>query len=260
MTLPDDDGTAAAEVAAFKRKRKLKLVAMGAVAVVIAGVIVYFVMRQFPADTTEAQELAQVQKCDMNELPWAYDARGRPKNFSLLKNKCNRAIFKLLRRLIKEPALCDRIAMKIVGEKDWQKQNRLLHVLMHYRRMMFPEDEVPTEAELVRQPCVEEPLVQMVRQWNRHWDKNSEALIPGVAVYNVRFLSRLPFLVTNTYVLQRVKLSPPAARRLAAHLIGQYRSLNRGASMQVQPAIKKLFNEVFYPLWEKLGKPEPRSK
>jgi len=261
MTLPDDDGTNEAEVARFKRKRRLRLVGLAVLMVVVTAVVVVFVTRQFPADTTEAEELATLQRCNMNSMTSHSDVRGQLRARSSLTGVCNRVMLKLLRRLFKQPALCDRIAKQIAGEKDWERRNRLLHVLMRYRRAKYPDDEAPTHRELQRQPCVEEPVVQMAQQWNRGRDRayNPGGLIPGVAAYNLRFLRHMRFLVTNTYVLKRVQLPRPKARRLAAHLLGQYRSLNRGATIDVQPFIKKVFEEVFYPLWAALGKPEPKQ-
>lgn len=262
MTLPDDDGTAEAEVAKFKRRRQLRLGVSGVALIVVLVVGFYFVTKQFSAFSTESDELAQVMRCDMNELILHYDSKGRAKNYGALTNKCNQVLMKLLRRLAREPTLCDRIAKKITSEKSWERKNRLLHVLMRYRRALYPEDESLTLDELRRQPCIEDPLVQMVAHWSKHRDKHKKpgGLIPGVADYNVHLLSQLRFLVTNTYVLQRVKLPRPVARRLAAHLLGQYRSLNQGASVKVRPAIKMMFDAVFYPLWKELGKPEPKPE
>jgi len=259
MTLPDDDGTQEAEVAKFKLKRRLTLAGLAVLMVGIVVVVLYFITRQFPADTTENEELAQIQRCDMNRMTSHLDVRGQLRTGRAITGACNKLVLRLLRRLYRDAALCDRIAGKIADERDWERKNRLLHVLMRYRRAMFPDDEFPSRRELERQPCVEEPVVRMVQRWAQAPDrnKNSDGVIPGVAKYNVRFLSHMRFLVINTYVLKRVRLPRPLAKRLAAHLLAQYRSLNQGATIDVRTHIKRLFDKVFYPLWVELGKPEP---
>ncbi len=104
MTPPDDDGTADAEVAKFKRKRQVRLTVSGVLAVVVLVVIFYlFLNTQFLVVTTESQELAQLQRCDLNPKRGHYDPAGQGKSYTPpLTNKCQKVIIKLLRRLAKE--------------------------------------------------------------------------------------------------------------------------------------------------------------
>ncbi len=260
MTLPDDDGTQEAEVATFKLKRRVKLGISGVLMVGVVVTAIYYVNGMFPVDTTMEEELGQVRWCAMDTITKHLDRKGRVQRYSSLDKPCMRVMIKLLRRLVNQPKGCDQIAKKIAHEPSWERQNRLLQVLMRYRRAQYPDDVYPSLKELRRQQCVEDSVVAIAQRWHKDKSKNPRGLIPGVAEYNVRFLRHLRFAVTNTYVLRRVKLSRPAARRLAARVLGQYRSLNRGASTLVRPAIKKLFEEVFFPMWVKLGKPKPVAK
>lgn len=259
MTLPDDDGTADAEVAAFKRKRLVGLWVSAVLMVVVVAAIFYFVNRQALLFTTLNQELSLLQKCDMNKKGLHYNPRDQGQvRGPTLTTQCNKVIIKLQRRLRKRPALCQRIAKMIAGEKSWDRQNRLLHVLIRNRRTEYWGDTFPTLEELRREPCVEEPVVRLAAHWNQHRgsDQNPEGFIPGLAKYNLRYLNHIRFLVTKTYVLKRVALPQPVARRLAAHVLRQYRRLNAGASVALRAEIKELFEKVFYPVWTKLGRPE----
>jgi hypothetical protein len=221
--------------------------------------IFYFVHTQFLVFSTERQELERLQKCNLSKVGKTYDPTAPAKNYRrLLTDKCNRVILKLMERLSNEPAMCKRIAKRILSEKDWKRQNRLLHVLLRSQHAKYWGDQTPAVLVLRRQPCVEESVVQMVSRWNQNMDpsQNPGGIIPGVAQYNLHYLNQSRFLVTKTYVLKRVQLPRPVARRLATHLLRQFRSLNQGASKLLKASIKKLFDNVFYPLWTKLGSPE----
>ncbi len=262
MALPDDDGTQAAEVALFKRKRRLRLGAYALLAAVGLAVGVVLLAQLFPEVTTMEQDLERVQQCKVDQASVRYDSQGRVDGKTSLSKKCRRVMYSLLRKLGFNPGLCDGIARRIALEMDWDRRNRLLHVLVLYRRSLFPIDGSPTLQELQRQPCLEEPVVQMVKQWAKRPSEhaNPEGLIPGVAKYNTIHMRRDRFLVTNTYVLKRtLKILPrPVARRFAALLLTQYRKLSHSSSGEIKEAINKLFSEVFYPLWAELGRPEPK--
>jgi hypothetical protein len=260
MALPDDDGTQAAEVARFKRKRRFKLGAFAVLA--LLGLVVATVLVASLFQTTSFdEELQLIRKCKMDPLAVNYDTQGRVVGNSKLSKPCRRVMYRLLRRLAKNRMLCERIADQIAAERDWDQKNRLLRVLLLHRRALYPIEQPTTKQELRRHRCVEEPVVQLIQQWSKTPTEhaNPKALVPGLARYNSVYLLQTPFLVINAYVLKRTRTLLPmaAARRFAAHVLKQFRKLSDGSRGDAQKAVKWVFNEVFYPVWVELGRPEP---
>lgn len=240
----------------FRRKRRLGLMITALVAV-FAGAGLYAYLRwQIPDDPDYAEELNRIQKCDMTPEKRHLDDGTVMLYEPYLTEECRRMIGRVIRRLKGDLTRCQAILTRIRNGKDWQTQNRLVQLLLRYRRSRWRSDDPVSESELAPDPCVEDGLAHVVRQWAVK--KANHRTFPGLADYNVVMLSSDRHVAVKTRLLPL--LPKLAQRRLAAHLLTQFRALHGMATGPAKEALTTLFKNVFYPRWAALGKPEAKPK